>query len=394
MSRIIFVISFFIYGGYYVGLAGIFAFNLGSLSRYYSQPLRILMAILMLYVIHKHRMTLAYHNLSRYIVLFIIFWAFYVVKVLITANNVMAIELEHVWYDYILYPIMYVIIPFITFCSLDIRKYWLNIISGFIFAGFTLGLASIYLYGSFMIGGIGRINAISYQTGEAVLNPLSMAYTGVLTILLCLYRLIIYKKNTKFQVIYFTITMILCFVLFLFGASRGSVVALFLSLPLFFYYSPLKHKVKLTFLSFILFPILIWIIEASGSDLFNRVDNTSEDKGGGRTTLWENAFDHFLEHPIFGGRVEIGHIYPHNFIIEILMSTGIIGALLILPVVFKGFSLGFWSVKKNKLNLFALLMLFVGFVLYTFSSGLYTTILLFVPIGILFSQAHYNALED
>ena len=394
MSRIIFIISFFTYGGYYVGLAGMFAFNLGTLSRYYSQPLRIVMAILMVYIIHKHRLTLFSHKLSRYIILFLLFWAFYVVKVLITTNNVLSIELEHVWYDYILYPIMYVMIPFITFCSLDIRKYWLNVISGFIFAGFVLGVASIYLYGSFMLSGIGRINAISYQTGEAVLNPLSMAYTGVLTILLCLYRLIIYKKNTKFEVIYFIITIILCFALFLFGASRGSVVVLFLSLPLFFYYSPLKHKVKLTFLSFIIFPILIYIIEASGSDLLNRVDNTSEDRGGGRTTLWENAFNHFLDNPIFGGRIEIGHIYPHNFIIEILMATGVMGALLILPVVFKGFSLGFRAVKKNKLNLFALLMLLVGFVLYTFSSGLYTTILLFVPIGIIFSQAHYNSLEE
>ncbi len=394
MSRIVFLISFFTYGGYYVGLAGVFALNLGHLSRFYSQPLRILMAVLMLYVIHKNRAALASHHLSRYIFLFIVFWVFYIVKVLFTANKVIPIELSRTWYDYILYAIIYVVIPFITFCSLDTKKYWRNIISGFIFSGFALGVVCVYLYGSFMLSGIGRINAIFYLTGEAVLNPLPLSYTGVLTMLLCLYKLIIYKENSKLEVLYLTVTIILSFALFLFGASRGSVVVLFLSLPLFVYYSPLKQKVKLTFLSFIIFPVLIMVTNASGSGIINRLSNTSEDKGGGRTGLWENAIEHFLNHPLFGGRIEIGHIYPHNFIIEILMSTGILGGLLLFPVVYKGFSLGFKSVKKNKTNLFALLLLLVGFTLYSFSGGLYTTILLFVPIGIMFGQEHYNSLEN
>ena len=394
MSRIVFIISFFIYGGYYVGLAGVLALNLGHLSRFYSQPLRIVMAVLMLYIIHKNRAVLASHHLSKYIFLFIVFWVFYIFKVLITANNVMPVELSRTWYDYILYAIIYVVIPFITFCSLDIRKYFKNIISGFIFSGFALGVVCIYLYGSFMLSGIGRINAISYQTGEAVLSPLALAYTGVLTILLCLYKLIVYKENSKFEVLYLTVTIILSFALFLFGASRGSLIVLFLSLPLFVYYSPLKQKVKLTFLSFILFPILIMVINASGSGIFNRVGNTSEDKGGGRTGLWEIAFDHFLNHPLIGGRIEIGYVYPHNFIIETLMSTGILGGLLIFPVVYKGFRLAFKSVKKNNMNLFVLLLLVVGFILYSFSGGLYTTILLFVSIGIIFGQEHYNSLEN
>ncbi|MEG3658576.1 O-antigen ligase family protein [Arenibacter palladensis] len=390
MSRIVFIISFFAYGGYYAGLAVIFALNLGGMSRFYSQPLRILMAFLMIYVIYKNRFNLVFHKLSLYIILFILFWIIYTLKVMYTIAEFPQGTISRTWYEYILYSIIYVVIPFICFCSLNIKKYWSNIISGFIYSGFILGVVSIYLYGKYLVSGVGRINAISYETGEAVLNPLAMSYTAVLTILLCIYKLVIYKQNSKLDVIFLFITILLSIILFLFGASRGSVVVLVVTLPLFIMYSPAKQKIILFFFFLIIAPILVWLVEASGSGLFTRLSNTTEDQGGGRTSLWKNALDHFFEHQLFGGKIEIGNIYPHNFIVEILMATGILGAVLIFPVIIKSFHLSIRQIKSNKEHLFALLILMVGIVHYSFSGGLYTSILLFIPIGIIFSIQNYT----
>ncbi|WP_086477894.1 O-antigen ligase family protein [Arenibacter amylolyticus] len=390
MSRIVFIIAFFAYGGYYAGLAIIFALNLGEISRFYSQPLRVLMAILMLYVIHKNRFNLVFHKLSFFISLFIFFWIIYSLKVLYTITEFSSGTLSRPWYEYILYSIIYVVIPFICYCSLDIRRYWLNIISGFIYSGFILGIVSIYLYGEYLISGVGRINAISYETGEAVLNPLAMSYTGVLTILLCIFKLVIYKKNSKIEVIFLISTIFISLVLFLYGASRGSVVVLVTTLPLFIIFGPSKQKMKILLSSFIISPLLVWLVNASGSGLFTRLSKTTEDQGGGRTTLWRNAINHFFDNQLIGGRIEIGNIYPHNFIVEILMATGMLGAILIFPVLLKGFLLGIKQSKSNKEHLYALIILMVGLVHYSFSGGLYTTILLFIPVGIIFSLQNYN----
>lgn len=394
MKGLIFIISFFIYSGYYSGLAFIFSFNLSALSRFYTVPLRIIMAIIMLVVIFRFRKRLTQNINSHYVVLFIVFWVFYFIKVLYTESITINHELGRSWFEYPLYAMLYVIIPFLAYYSIDVRKYQKAILDGFVSSGFILGLVSLFLYGKFLVQGIGRLNMVRYQTGEEVLNPLALSYAGALTIVLCIYRLVVLKEKNKIQILYLTVTIILSFIMFLLGSSRGSLIAIMLTLPIFISYSAVKQKIQFITLSILAIPIIIWAIEASGSSLFERMGNTVEDKGGGRETLWRDAISHFLENPIFGGKIEIGGIYPHNFLIEILMSTGIIGTLLILPVFIKGFSLGRENTKMNTTNLYALLLLIVGFAQYSFSGGVYTAINLFVPLGIIYGIKNNNERDN
>ncbi|MDL5514500.1 O-antigen ligase family protein [Arenibacter sp. M-2] len=390
MKRLIFIISFFVYSGYYAGLAFIFSFNLSSLSRFYSVPLRVVMALIMLAIIHRFRKRLVQNTNSHYAILFIVFWIFYTVKVLFTESTTSSHELARIWIEYPLYALLYVVIPFMAYYSIDIKKYQKDIINGFISSGFILGLVSLYLYGKFLAQGIGRLNLVSYQTGEEVLNPLALSYAGVLTIVLCIYRLLILKERRKLQIVYLISTIILSFILFLLGSSRGSVIAIMLTLPVFIAYSGVKQKFKFITVSILSIPIIIWAMEASGSSLFERMGNTVEDKGGGRESLWANAFSHFLENPIFGGKIEIGGIYPHNFILEILMSTGLLGIILFMTVLIKGFFLGRKNASIDNTSVFALLLLVVGFSQYSFSGGVYTAINLFVPLGIIFGIQNNN----
>uniref|UniRef100_UPI0013FD601B O-antigen ligase family protein n=1 Tax=Cellulophaga sp. Z1A5H TaxID=2687291 RepID=UPI0013FD601B len=315
------------------------------------------------------------------------FWVYYFVKVLYTENLILDHrELGRNWFEYIFYAITFVIFPFLTFIILPIEKYRNYIINGIIFSGFILGIVGLYLYGHLLQSGIGRINQITYQTGEAVLNPLNLSYSGSLTIVLCLYRLIIQKKHTKKVKLYLIITIILSFAMFLLGSSRGSVVSLFLTFPLFLMYSPMKKKISLIIISLLSIPVIYWAINASGSSIVDRILSTKEDKGGGRDSLWTDALNHFIENPIFGGKIEVSGIYPHNFIIETLMSTGIVGAFLLFPIIILGFKLCYEKAKDNKLNLFILIILIQGFTQHFFTGGMYTATLMFMPLGMAYSS--------
>lgn len=383
MRQIIFLVSFFTYSGYYAGLAILFSLNLASLSRNYSIPLRLLLAGTMVYYIQKNLDKINIKKINL-IIFFLIFWIYYFVKVLYTESSVPSSQLTRPWFEFVFFAITYVILPFITFTVLNFNEYKRVILNAFIFSGFVLGSFSLYIYGGALGTGIGRISNLSYETGEATLSPLALSYSGSLTIVLCILKLLRQKENSSFQKVYLWVTIVLAFIIFLLGSSRGSIVSLLLSLIIIFSYTPLKHKFKLICLSIISIPVIIWAIEASGSSLIKRTSNIQSDGGGGRDLIWSNAFNHFLENPIFGGKVEIGGGYPHNIIIEILMATGIIGALLILPLIIKSFSKGF---KMKKEDIFVFLIFIHGFTLHLFSGALWGSILIFTPMGILLTYS-------
>ncbi len=387
MKRIIFILSFFGYSGYYVGLAILFSLNMSSLSRFYSIPLRLFLAFLMIICIKKNIANIKTKKTYFIIALFIFFWILYFLKVLYSENITSLGELSKPWYEFIFFAATYVILPFITFIVIDFERYKSVILEGMIFSGFLLGLVVLYMYGGALGTGVGRVSNLAYTTGEAILSPLALSYAGSLTFALCIFKLLIEKRNTKIQKIYLYSTIILSFIMFLLGSSRGSVIALLLSAIVFLGYSPLKNKLQLIVLSILATPVIIWAIEASGSGVISRFDGTKKSGGGGRAAIWSDTIDHFLENPIFGGKIEIGGIYPHNFILEIFMATGIIGAFLILPLIFSAF---FKISRLSKNAMFVFLIFIQGFSMHFFSGSFYTATLLFFPLGLIFGFEKYE----
>jgi O-antigen ligase len=175
--------------------------------------------------------------------------------------------------------------------------------------------------------------------------------------------------------------------MFFLGASRGSLVAILLCIPFLIYYGSLKNKVRVLLLSIIAIPLLLYGVRTTGSAIFTRSENTIETgDASGRQELWAAAYKEFINNPIVGGRIEVSGVYPHNVFLEVLMSTGIIGFSLFFVVFFKSLERGL-KVIKNKGSYIVPVLIFInGISESMFSGSIYGAILLFTPMGMIYSS--------
>lgn len=386
VDRLIFIVVFFVYSGYYAGLALIFSAGFFESSRFYSIPLRLFLVVLMSYIIGKYYKNSKWGPNYSVLTLFIILYFF---KVLYTENlPPNKITMGRGWYEYCFYFFSFCVLPFFTFSTIDFRKYKNTILNAFIFSGFALGVLSLFLYKDMLIQGVGRISMAKYENPETeeTLSPLALSYSGAITITLCVYRLIYDKTISSFNKLYLYLTTALSFIMFFLGATRGSLVALILSIPVLMYFGSLKNKVRITLLTIIVVPLVIYGAEATGSAIFTRTaDSLETGDASGREGLWSDAFNEFLENPLLGGRIEVSGIYPHNIFLETLMATGIVGFLLFVYVFLSSFINGIKLSNQNTDYLIPFLIFINAFSQHMFTGGLWSAILLFVPMGTLLS---------
>ncbi|WP_340833794.1 O-antigen ligase family protein [Polaribacter sejongensis] len=272
------------------------------------------------------------------------------------------------------------------FSSINFSDFKKNILKSFIFSGFLMGLISLYLYKDMLAAGIGRISMAKYEGfDESTLNPLALSYGGALSLMLCIFEIVFNKYKTRIYKVYLYLTITLSLMMFFLGASRGSLIAIVFSLPLFVLYGSVKNKFKFLAAFILSIPILIWGAIKTGSSIFARTVETAETGDNNRSIIWNQALSEFFNYPIFGGGIEFG-IYPHNFILEILMATGILGLLLILPVFYGGFKRMNRLIKVDKDYIWVYIIFIQGFVQHSFTGALYFSVLLFLPLGIIYSQ--------
>lgn len=70
--------------------------------------------------------------------------------------------------------------------------------------------------------------------------------------------------------------------------------------------------------------------EMTGSNLLIRIFDDSDLSDESRLVTYEIAWENFLSHPFLGGELLVLGTYPHNFVLEILMATGLVGMALFL----------------------------------------------------------------
>jgi hypothetical protein len=387
-NQLVYLVSFFSWSGYNAGLAIVISMGLTSYSRQlYSLPLRLIMSVIMVYVVLNNTKALSLNRKKTLILLFILFWILYFIKVVYCYNQ--GYPLFRRWFEYIFYAVNYCCLPFLMFASIDFNKYKNTILNALIFAGFIMACTCLYLYRSLLFIGLGRISDILYSDSTTeVLTPLALSYCGALTMILCLYKL--FFENTSVKImskIYLVTAIIVSFWIFLLGSSRGSVVAIVICIPIFILYLPYRSKLKFGIGIIVLTPLILWATVRSGSSILDRVNNSIENSEINRGELWISAWREFIDYPLLGNRIEID-FYPHNFILETLMSTGFVGFFLLFIVlitaIVRVYKISF--IDKKYIVLFVILL--QGLAFYSFSGAIYFATLVFMPLGMIYSS--YN----
>ena len=131
--------------------------------------------------------------------------------------------------------------------------------------------------------------------------------------------------------------LLLQFVVILFSASRGPIIAFILTLFLqILIFGPKKEGLMLFTSFMLLFYLMIFELDvevfgASIERISTLFISNSEDISNGRSLLYERAIEMFLESPVLG-QGPMGflcnsgyNIYPHNIILEWLVDYGLVG---------------------------------------------------------------------
>ena len=124
---------------------------------------------------------------------------------------------------------------------------------------------------------------------------------------------------------------------------------------------------------------LIELSEAVGSGIVTRIISAVETgETSGRDAIYINAIGHFLDSPIFGDYYLISSglakgYYPHNFIIEAFMTTGIVGGIPFVIMIIITLIRSFRLLKSKHMSGWIVLLYLQILIFGMFSSSLYSS---------------------
>ncbi len=371
--------TFFIFAGYYIGLTIILASGFKEFSRFYSLPLRVVSFLVAIFYIFQYKRNNVKIRIPDFLISFL--FLFYIIKVLYTENSVVQFKLLRSWYEYIFYFLLFNYGIYLFFRNIDVKKHLSTIVNTLLFSGFLLGIVVILFYKEFLFASeIGRFGSNIENNEEVVLSPLAIAYSGALNVSLLVS--IFFQKFKKYSFIlkiYYITNFLLSMFLFVLGSTRGAFIVVILAILLFIYAQKGMKKVKYIFYIIPIVPLFFLYLNYTESSLLERLTNTVESQdSSGRDVLWSDALYEFGLHPIFGGKIEVSGIYPHNILLEILMGMGIVGFVLFIFFVI----ISMKSVKLNNMSIYIYIIFVNGFFQYMFSGALYASIILFFAMGL------------
>ncbi|WP_168383587.1 O-antigen ligase family protein [Acinetobacter indicus] len=385
-NLILFIVSFFLYTGYYSGLGLIISLGFKDYSRFYSVPIRILISIAILsYLIKKMNKR---YNYSLYVLLVMmsLFFIHYSMMIFLNIHDQLYM-LDKI--EYIFYLITWSILIFFYFLNFDLNKINLAI-KYFIYAGLLMGLTSFILYRDFFLSGGGRISQMMYEDNNNFISPLALSYASVFNFIIFFSYIKDYKVKNKKLTILAWLMLLFSIPMFILGASRGAFIACILCFIYVWFFSSIKNKITSIIIAPIFTYLVYWVTISTGNNAFERFFNIKSDidsnsSSTSRLDLWNQAWIYFKESPLFGGYLEVGGVYPHNILFELLMNTGLIGLVLFgIPFLFLSlYSLIISNIKNGYL---IPLILILGLCMHLFSGAIYFAPILFTALGLIGCQ--------
>lgn len=223
---------------------------------------------------------------------------------------------------------------------------------------------------------VGRFDA------NSTVNSINYGQMGCTLSLVALYGFI--YKRFKYSTIVYTFLFLLSIVSIMKAGSRSPVVVL-LAVSVFYFFAKSGFAKGLILVGCSLLVLyfsigfLIELSEAVGSGIVERLLSAIETgETSGRDQIYANAIGHFKNSPVFGSFYVLPSgigkgYYPHNFILEAFMTTGIVGGIpflvMILLVLVKSFRL----LRQRHMSGW-IVLLFLQLLIYgMFSSSLYSS---------------------
>ncbi|MBE7442619.1 MAG: O-antigen ligase family protein [Flavobacteriales bacterium] len=270
-------------------------------------------------------------------ILFLIFWMAYLLRLYID------LEINHITnafnYSnsyYFLFAIGVTIIPMLAVASIkefDVDFFQLSLHRYLVVL--NIGLVIIFFLGK-LFNPAPDYRFFIIRDEFYYLDAITIAIYGSLLVLT---SFLSKKKNL------FTYLLIaLGFFIVLTTASRGPILSLLLALFFIFIFIDKKISFKYLYLTIALIfsmianyvTSLIFVKEfIVGNPMLYRINNMEEDQSTvSRLDVLNEGIQQFLEGPIFGSHFLVvkSSMYAHNIFFDVLLTTGIFGLLLIIPI--------------------------------------------------------------
>lgn len=283
------------------------------------------------------------------------------------------------------------ILPFILIGRVSFTQYQYNLIyKTFIYGGLLFGVLIFNYYGKY-IGEVERISTIT--TGDAdVIGPLDMAYISSMIIGVTLFYLYGNKVTIK-NVLISLCVIAINIVPFFLGASRGAFLSILFALLVIVLSKP-SVKVLLKVLCTVSFLMLLvyHLTDNLGDGLISRINDIGESRSTGgeanlRITIWKQALSQFESSPIIGHGLQTKGIlmYPHNLFIETLLTTGVLGFIPMLLLIFLAFRKSVKIIRTRKEYIWIVALFLICFVQSMFSFSIYSNKWFWIASALLFT---------
>ncbi len=247
---------------------------------------------------------------------------------------------------------------------------------------------------------------------EAMINPITISFYGMLLAVLALSKLLFDAPASMKGKLGMFICVMIGVANVLLGASRGPFLSLILSVFILFYFKlrMSRNTVSMVLKSGLVVFLLLgaMLISGVGSKIFSDdvflfyrlthfFDNVANGEKEDRDYEYASAWDQFSNHPVIGDKyvTDHSHIYPHNVFLELLMSLGVVGGILFLLILFEvAVKAGYASRHRLHRHIALLLILLGYFLLSMTSGGVFITPGLWILLALFFEIKHTSFNES
>lgn len=386
---LLFIIFLFTFLGFYASILLFASFSSLETSRLLTIPLRLLLVVTLLLLLLYNIKAIYFSKIYSF---FYFFSTVYILRILLDFSNEIP---YYTSYPSVLgYFLSFGFIPFMAISSIKINKELLeSIFKAFLIGGFSFSILCLIYYGKF----VGTVSRLSSNTAdEETLSPLALSYCS--SMIIGVFSFYLLHNQTKLLK---KASMIMCilasFIPFFLGASRGSLVTLIGSFCFYVIVGKgTKFFLKSLFLISLMTTGIVVLDSYLGSGLLDRFLTTSEQIDSGasgaiRLVIWENAFNQFLENPFLGDslRVDNWRGYAHNFIIEVLQTTGLLGFIPICILLVYVFKACYYIGTRDKRYFWIVAIFIQSFVQQLFSGAIYMASWMWTSMALVLIVYHY-----